>query len=306
MNVINAQNLSKRFGTHEALSDINFALPAGESLSVVGPNGSGKTTLVRCLLGLLAPSGGLASISGKPYSSAHHVRVGYLPEERGNFQRDSPLDVLRLFGRLRGLNHKDASTRSYEYLEEVGLMRQARSRIQTLSNGQQQKVHLGLTFIADPDLLVLDEPTRGFDPVNQGLFRDHLQRHLQRGATLLLVTNQMHEVEELTKKVLFLRKGRLHFFGQNHSAKEHLGRRTTEVTYTGQLPKDIERWNLNVREPGKAVMEQEHGLHDANRLLAGLLAAGVEVTDFNSRLANFEEIFMSIYGDSAATGSLVA
>lgn len=305
MNFINAENLSKHFGTHQGLYDINFELPLGESLAIVGPNGSGKTTLIRCLLGLLAPSTGLASIAGQPYSSAHPMTVGYLPEERGSFQRDSPLDVLRLFGRLRGLNHQEATARSYEYLEEVGLVGQARSRIQTLSNGQQQKIHLGLTFIGDPDLLVLDEPTRGFDPVNQGLFRDCLQGHIQRGATLLLVTNQMHEVEELTKNVLFLRKGHRFFCGSNLAAREQLGERTTEVIYTGQLP-NVDAWNVHIREPGRAVLKQTHGLSEANQLLDFLLGAGVQVTDFNSRTANFDEIFMSIYEDSATMNSLVA
>ncbi|WP_347110179.1 ATP-binding cassette domain-containing protein [Paenarthrobacter sp. S56] len=204
------------------------------------------------------------------------------------------------------MNHQEATTQSYEYLEEVGLVRQARSRIQTLSNGQQQKIHLGLTFIADPELLILDEPTRGFDPVNQGLFREYLQRHLQRGATLLLVTNQMHEVEELTENVLFLRKGRRFFFGSKLSAKAKLGERCTEVTYTGQLPPSIDAWNVDVREPGRLVLRQTHGLQEANRLLDSLLDAGVNVTDFSTRMANFDEIFKDIYNDSAMTDSLVA
>ncbi|MCD4853443.1 ABC transporter ATP-binding protein [Arthrobacter sp. AK01] len=304
MNFINVENLSKNFGQFQALNDVSFSVKAGGSLAIIGPNGSGKTTLVRCLLGLLNASEGTANIAGQPYDAGHPCTVGYLPEERGNFQRDTPLDVLRLFGKLRGLTHHDASSQAYEYLDDVGLAPHARSPIQTLSNGQQQKIHLGITFVGNPDLLVLDEPTRGFDPVNQAIFKTYLERHLLRGATLILVTNQMHEVEELTNNVLFLRKGKQHFAGEVEEAKQKLGGRRTALSYTGVLPPHASEWNVEMPENGTLLLDSRHEIDSANQLLGRLLNSGVKVTDFSTRLSSLDEIFVGVYGDSAQLGSL--
>lgn len=304
MNFINVENLSKHFGQFRALNDINFSVAAGRSMAIIGPNGSGKTTLVRCLLGLLAPSEGKADIAGLPYDPRHPSRVGYLPEERGNFQRDTPLDVIRLFGKLRGLSHSDATSQAYDYLDDVALTEQARVPIQTLSNGQQQKIHLGVTFIGNPDLLVLDEPTRGFDPINQAIFKTYLQRQLREGTTLILVTNQMHEVEELTDHVLFLRNGDQHFVGEVEDARQKLGGRRTVLTYTGELPAKAQQWELKALEKGTVLMDSQHELRSANQMLQQLLSAGVNVTDFNTRLSSLDEIFVGVYGESGQFGDL--
>jgi len=304
MNFINVENLSKRFGPFQALKDINFTVAAGGSMAIIGPNGSGKTTLVRCLLGLLAPSAGRAEIAGLPYDSGHRSCVGYLPEERGNFQRDTPLEVIRLFGRLRGLSYREATIQAYDYLDDVALTAQARSPIQTLSNGQQQKIHLGVTFIGNPKLLVLDEPTRGFDPINQAIFKTHLQRQLREGTTLILVTNQMHEVEELTDNVLFLRKGNQHFAGELENAKQMLGGRRTVLTYTGELPESARKWNIDVQATGVAVMDSPHEVGSAKELLGQLVSDGVKITDFSTRLSSMDEIFVAVYGESGQFGNL--
>ncbi|MFJ4267745.1 ABC transporter ATP-binding protein [Paenarthrobacter nicotinovorans] len=304
MNFINVEHLSKDFGQFRALNDINFSVAEGRSMAIIGPNGSGKTTLVRCLLGLVAPDSGRANIAGLSYNSGHPTRVGYLPEERGNFQRDTPLDVIRLFGRLRGLSYSEATSQAYDYLDDVALTAHARSPIQTLSNGQQQKVHLGLTFIGSPDLLVLDEPTRGFDPINQAIFKTHLQRQLHEGTTLILVTNQMHEVEELTDNVLFLRNGDQHFAGEVKDAKQALGGRRTVLTYTGELPASARKWDLNVQATGIAVMDSPHEVGSAKELLGQLVSDGAKVTDFSTRLSSLDEIFVSVYGESGQFGNL--
>lgn len=305
MNFINVENLSKYFGQFKALHDLDFSVPTGGSMAIIGPNGSGKTTLVRCLLALLAPSEGHAHIAGLSYHPLHPARVGYLPEERGNFQRDTPLDVIRLFGRLRGLSYRDATSQAYDYLDDVALTAQARIPIQTLSNGQQQKIHLGVTFIGNPELLVLDEPTRGFDPINQAIFRKYLEGHLHRGTTLVLVTNQMHEVEELTDRVLFLREGRQVFAGSLKEAKETLGSRRTVLSYTGELPPEAHQMNLKSPRSGTVLMDHQHDILSANHLLGLMLGSGVKVTDFNTRLASLDEIFLGVYGDSGQFGDLV-
>ncbi|MFK4296126.1 ABC-2 type transport system ATP-binding protein [Arthrobacter sp. GAS37] len=300
MALIEVKGLSKRYGSAIGIDRIQFNLDAGESMAIVGPNGSGKTTLVRCLLGLVEPSEGIAHVAGSPYQPADPTRIGYLPEDRGHFQRDRVIDVLRLFGTLRGLDPKASARKAHEYLEEMGLGSQAFTPIQALSNGQQQKVHLGITFMGDPDLLVLDEPTRGFDPVNKTLFNKYVAERTGRGATLILVTHQMQEVEDLTERILFLDGGAQHYLGAVSDAKRDLGETRTEFTFLGELPTTVNDWPLALQGSGRAELIHTEDL-DAlpEHLLSDLLAAGVRVTGFQTRLSSLDEVFVRMYGESA-------
>lgn len=268
-------------------------------MAIVGPNGSGKTTLIRCLLGLVQASEGIVHIAGRAYQPAGPTRIGYLPEDRGHFQRDRVIDVLRLFGTLRGLDSRAADNQAHEYLGEMGLGSLAFTQIQALSNGQQQKVHLGITFMGNPDLLVLDEPTRGFDPVNKAAFNKYVAERTSRGATLILVTHQMQEVEDLTERILFLDNGAQHYWGSVHDAKSDLGETQTEFTYLGDLPSVISDWPLELRVRGRAALihaDSTDGLPE--RLLSDLMNAGVRLTGFQTRSSTLDEVFVRTYGES--------
>lgn len=300
MALIEVKELSKRYGSAIGIDRIQFNLDAGESMAIVGPNGSGKTTLVRCLLGLVEPSEGIAHVGGSSYRPADPTRIGYLPEDRGHFQRDRVIDVLRLFGTLRGLDPKAAERQAHEYLEEMGLGSRAFTPIQALSNGQQQKVHLGITFMGDPDLLVLDEPTRGFDPVNKALFNKYVAERTGRGVTLILVTHQMQEVEDLTERILFLDDGAQCYLGMVHDAKRDLGETRTEFTFVGELPLLMNDWPLELQGRGRAeLIHTDHFDAMPERLLSDLLAAGVRLTGLQTRLSSLDEVFVRMYGESA-------
>lgn len=268
-------------------------------MAIVGPNGSGKTTLVRCLLGLVEASEGIVHIAGSSYQPGDPTRIGYLPEDRGHFQRDRVIDVLRLFGTLRGLDSRAADGQAHEYLEEMGLGSLAFRPIQALSNGQQQKVHLGITFMGDPDLLVLDEPTRGFDPVNKAFFNKYVAERTSRGVTLILVTHQMQEVDDLTERILFLDDGAQHYLGTVHDAKRNLGEIRTEFTFLGDLPSPISDWPLELQGRGRAALIHTDGEDRMpERLLSDLMNAGVRVTGFQTRSSTLDEVFVRTYGES--------
>ena len=179
----------------------------GEVFGFLGSNGSGKTTTLRALLGLYEPTAGELLVDGKPYAVEDGVKLGYLPEERGLYKKEKVIDTMIYFGRLKGLSQEEARDFSIKYLERVGLSDKAKTRLDKLSGGQQQKIQLGVTIMGDPELLILDEPTKGFDPVNRRLLMNIIEERQKAGATVVFVTHQMEEVERLCDKVVLLKDG---------------------------------------------------------------------------------------------------
>ncbi len=212
-----------RFGDHEVIRDLSFEVHRGETFGLLGSNGSGKTTALRALLGLYQPTGGKLTIDSKPFSPETSIRLGYLPEERGLYKKETPLDQMVYFGVLKGLSRAEAKAKSLEYLKRVGLSDHATTRLDKLSGGQQQKVQLGITVINDPELLILDEPTKGFDPVNRRLLMEIIREHQARGATVVMITHQMDEVEKICDRVLLLKDGKAAAYGTLAAVKKQFG-----------------------------------------------------------------------------------
>ncbi len=205
--IIQIKNFSMKFGTKTVIKDLSFEVMRGEVFGFLGSNGSGKTTTLRALLGLYEPTAGELLVDGKPYAVEHGVKLGYLPEERGLYKKEKVIDTMIYFGRLKGLSQEEARDFSIKYLERVGLSDKAKTRLDKLSGGQQQKIQLGVTIMGDPELLILDEPTKGFDPVNRRLLMNIIEERQKAGATVVFVTHQMEEVERLCDKVVLLKDG---------------------------------------------------------------------------------------------------
>lgn len=222
-NVIEVKNFVMRFGDKEVIHDLSFAVKRGETFGFLGSNGSGKTTTLRALLGIYEPTAGELLINEQKYDVAGNTKIGYLPEERGLYKKEQVLDVMIYFGQLKGMTRAAASDFSLKYLAKVGLNGYETSRIDKLSGGQQQKVQLGITIMNDPELLILDEPTKGFDPVNQRLLMDIILDLQQRGTTVMMVTHQMDEVEKLCDRVLLLKDGIAKEYGTVASVRKKYG-----------------------------------------------------------------------------------
>ena len=205
--IIQIKNFSMKFGTKTVIKDLSFEVMRGEVFGFLGSNGSGKTTTLRALLGLYEPTAGELLVDGKPYAVEDGVKLGYLPEERGLYKKEKFIDTMIYFGRLKGLSQEEARDFSIKYLERVGLSDKAKTRLDKLSGGQQQKIQLGVTIMGDPELLILDEPTKGFDPVNRRLLMNIIEERQKAGATVVFVTHQMEEVERLCDKVVLLKDG---------------------------------------------------------------------------------------------------
>lgn len=226
--IIEVKNFSMSFGGKKVIKDLSFEVNKGEIFGLLGSNGSGKTTTIRALLGLYEPSGGELLVDGEPYSPGH-VAVGYLPEERGLYKKESVIDVMTYFGELRGL--KNPKRWSLEYLNKVGLPDKPLEKIESLSSGQQQKVQLGITIMGNPKLLILDEPTKGFDPVNRRLLMDIIDERHKKGATILFITHYMEEVERLCDRALLLKDGVARAYGTIADIKKEFGGKSLDEIF---------------------------------------------------------------------------
>ncbi len=221
--IVDINNFVMKFGNATVIDGLSFSVMRGETFGLLGSNGSGKTTTIRALLGIYPPTSGSLHIDGAPYRVDGGVKLGYLPEERGLYKKEKVIDIMVYFGMLKGLSRRDALKASQDYLERVKLSDKASMRLDKLSGGQQQKIQLGITIMGEPELLILDEPTKGFDPVNRRLLMTIIEEHQKEGATVIFVTHQMEEVERLCDRIILLKDGKSAAYGTVQEVKKAHG-----------------------------------------------------------------------------------
>lgn len=221
--IISIAHFKMQFGKTEVIKNLSFEVKRGETFGFLGSNGSGKTTTIRALLGIYQPTAGELLVGGKPYSVSSGIKLGYLPEERGLYKKEPVIDIMTYFGQLKGMSRLDARQKSLDFLKRVDLLDKAKTRLDKLSGGQQQKVQLGITVIDNPELLILDEPTKGFDPVNRRLLMEIIEGHQAKGATVVMITHQMEEVERLCDRILLLKDGTAHAYGTVANVRKQFG-----------------------------------------------------------------------------------
>lgn len=228
-NIIEVEHFKMSFGDKKVIKDLSFTVKRGEIFGLLGSNGCGKTTTIRALLNLYQPTGGKLLINGQPFKAGREIKVGYLPEERGLYKKESVIDVMVYFGHLRGL--KNAKEWSLNYLKRVGLEEHAKTKINKLSQGQQQKIQLGITVMNDPEILILDEPTKGFDPVNRRLLMDIIDELHDKGSTIIMITHYMDEVERLCDRILLLKDGVARAYGKVSEVRKTFGNKSLDQIF---------------------------------------------------------------------------
>ena len=221
--IVEIRHFKMKFGDKIVIKDLSFDVFQGEVFGFLGSNGSGKTTTLRALLGLYEPTAGELLIDGKPYAVDSQINLGYLPEERGLYKKEKVLDVMIYFGQLKGLSRDEAKEFSLNFLKRVDLIDKAGMRLDKLSGGQQQKIQLGVTIMGDPELLIMDEPTKGFDPVNRRLLMNIIEERRKAGATIIYVTHQMEEVEQMCDRLILLKDGQAAAYGTLAEVKKQFG-----------------------------------------------------------------------------------
>ncbi len=229
--VIDIKNFTMKFGKKTIIDDLSFSVQKGETFGFLGSNGSGKTTTMRALLGVYIPTAGRLTINGKLFTPEAGKDIGYLPEERGLYKKESVIDVMTYFGQLKGLSRQAAYDWSMDYLQRVKLADKAKVKIDKLSGGQQQKVQLGVTIMNDPKVLILDEPTKGFDPVNRRLLMNIIDKEKEKGATIIMITHDMSEVERLCDRLILLKDGNKAAYGTIPEVLKKFNKKTMDEVF---------------------------------------------------------------------------
>ncbi len=291
--------IRKAYDGHVAVAGLSLAVPSGTIFGLLGQNGAGKTTTIRMLMDILAPDEGEVHLFGRPRQADDARRIGYLPEERGLYRKMTVEDQLAFLAELNGVPRSRTGQLTREWLERLDLGAWAKKKVETLSKGMQQKIQLAGTVIHDPELLVLDEPFSGLDPVNQGLFRDLIADFRQRGRTILFSTHILEHAERLCDAIALIAHGRVVLAGDLAAIKRERGERAVEAHFE-RPPGDL------AELPGVALatvagetarFELAPGALPAD-LLAALVARGLRVSSFRSLEPDLESIFVQAVRDA--------
>ena len=310
------EQISKSFAGRPAVRDLSFAVPRGAILGFLGPNGAGTSTSLRIALGVLAPDKGAARLFGGPPRIEALRRVGFLPEERGLYRRMTAQGTIAYFARLKGLDAKTANDRARTLLDAHGLGDSAGKTISKLSKGMAQKVQILAAVIHEPELIILDEPFSGLDPVNQQGLEKLITDVHKRGATIVFSTHVMEHAERLCDQLVVIARGEKRFGGTVSEALALAPRRaavttagafdlgaaliqrgfaTTEERSAAELPDAGRRWHVTL-PPGR----------DAQDALRAAIEAGAPVMAFAPEGVRLRDVFVSIAGDAPAAGKAEA
>jgi ABC-2 type transport system ATP-binding protein len=292
----------KRFGSNDVVRDLSFDVRPGEILGFLGPNGAGKTTTMRMILDIIRPDRGRITVFGAEPGGAHQSRTGYLPEDRGLYRDVPVLETLAYFGALRGLPTGVARVRARTMLTDVGLGDSLAKKGAELSRGMHQKAQLVATIINEPDLLIVDEPFQGLDPLNATLLKNLLLGQRDRGAAVVMSTHDMEDAQTLCDRILLIDRGRRLLYGSVTDIRRAFSDGAVEVEGTG-LPVDVDTLPA-ASHASPFERSVRYLLADgatANDLFRQLAATPANVERFAVEAPNLEEIFVrAVAGDARA------
>lgn len=292
---LSVSNLSKFFGSHQAVNSLSFVVEKGSVFGLLGRNGAGKSTTIKQILGLIEPTEGIIEWDGSPINQ-DRISIGYLPEERGLFTKRSVYEQLVYFGQLEGMKKAEINKAIDAWLQRMGIAEHKYKMVSTLSKGNQQKIQLVAALLHDPELIILDEPFSGLDPVNVQMFIDIIKDEASKGKMIILSSHQMVIVEELCDELVLLKKGVAEVSGTIKEIKDAYGFKNLifdhDVTIAGELAKlkldfteDKNRLIVKIEEDSKAL-----------EILKDLASAGVVVSAFQLAPPTMQEIFVERIG----------
>lgn len=295
MNVLTLNHVSKSFGATQAAVDLSFEVRPGEIFAILGPNGAGKTTTIRMVLDILRPDSGAIEVLGGPINQAAKDRIGYLPEERGLYKNLTVVDCLSYLGRLKGMKAGDARRRAVELVERVELAEAMDKKVSQLSRGMQQKAQFAGTIIHDPDLIIIDEPFSGLDPVNTLLIKGMIFEMREKGKTVIMSTHMMHQVEAMAGRMLMINEGRMVLYGPVDDVRRQFAAQALYVGGQGDwaaLP-FVERVTFDEEERASLLfLRQGVTPDDAFRLMAQ--QPDLHVDRFEVALPSLDDIFIEV------------
>jgi ABC-2 type transport system ATP-binding protein len=290
---LSVENVTKRYGDFTAVDGLSFNAQAGRIFGFLGPNGAGKTTTIRMIVNITAPDSGEVKLSGEHISPALHDRIGYLPEERGLYKKMKVNEQLRYFAALKNIPKRMADARIDEWLARMGLSEWKAKKASDLSKGMQQKIQFIATVLHDPDLVILDEPFSGLDPVNVETMIETVAELKAKGKTIIFSTHLMETAERLCDDIILINKSRKVLGGTLREVKESFGKNVVALRAAGG--------NGALSDPALVAQVIEHSdekevilapAADPQNLLRNLLASGATVTKFELIEPSLNDIFI--------------
>jgi ABC-2 type transport system ATP-binding protein len=274
MTSVSVSNLRKSFGKVQAVKDVSFEVNPGEIFGLLGPNGAGKTTTIRMMMDIFRPDGGQISILGGRLTEEKKRRIGYLPEERGLYKDLSLEQSLVFLATLKGLSESEARSRLSGWLKRMDLYEHRAKKVEQLSKGMQQKAQLIVTLLHEPDLIVIDEPFSGLDPVNTRLAKDILEEQRRAGKAIIMSTHQMYQVEALCNRIVLIDRGRSVLYGEVDQIKRQFAGNAVRVQGQGEF----------TQVPGVLQTRRHNGSYQMT------LEAGTSPQEIFRRLAKLEDV----------------
>ena len=284
------EGVTKVYGRTTVVDDVSFTVEPQEIIGLVGPNGAGKTTTIRMALDIIHPDTGAVALFGSAPTRQALQRVGYLPEERGLYQKAVLRDVLRYLGRLKGLSNKDAQARTDAMLQRVGLYEHRAKKVQALSRGMNQLAQFASALLHLPDLIILDEPFSGLDPLNVQVMKEIISEQQQRGASIIFSSHDMEDVEEMCERVVLISSGAVLLYGVLDELKRARGIQSIRVTAPRQ-PADVPGVSNAKVADGQFEYMLTDGV-DPNTVLRSFLDNGIPVERFEVALPSLREMFI--------------
>ena len=297
---VELERICKRYGDFCAVDGLSLSVPTGSVYGFLGPNGAGKTTTLRMILGVIGPTSGRIAVLGSPSALGVRERVGYLPEEKGLYRKMKAAAVIAYFATLKGMSRRAAEQRARELLDRYGLGLFADVRTEALSKGMGQKVQVLASIAHDPELVILDEPFSGLDPVNQGVLEEIVRDLRARGKTVILSTHVMAHAERLCDRVVIIAGGRSLFDGTLPEARATVPSRVRlrtqetieplqDLPFVGEIRSlGEQRWELELREGG-----------DPQAVLEACFTRQIRLSQFSATEASLHDVFVQLVGPSA-------
>lgn len=291
-NTVEVSRVCKSYGAKAIVDCVSFEVKAGEIFGMVGPNGAGKTTTIRMLMDIIKPDSGGVRILGEPFTEATKNRIGYLPEERGLYRKITVSECLNYLAQLKGLDSPSAGSRTEALLRRMGMLAHKDKKIEQLSRGMGQLIQFATAVVHDPELLILDEPFSGLDPVNKEAIKQFLRELRARGKSVILSAHQMNEVEELCDRILMIHRGQAVLYGNLDEIKNRFRNNSVYLEYEGSL-EGLEGI-AEVKDRGRYVELLLESSFTPQALLAQLISRGVKVGRFEVATPSLNDIFIQM------------
>jgi ABC-2 type transport system ATP-binding protein len=295
MHDVEVNNVTKKYGDRIVVDNVSFHVSGHDILGIIGPNGAGKTTNIRMIMDVIKPDSGEVLLFGKKFNDDLKDRIGYLPEERGLYRKKPILDSMIYLATLKGMEPNQAKKRADEWLTRVGFQSYRHRKIEELSHGMAQIIQILVAVMHDPQVIILDEPFNGLDPVNVKMVKDMILELKEQGKAIMLSTHRMNEVEELCDRIFMINNGRNVLYGNISEIKDKYRSNSVIIDYEG----DIGTLEGMLIKPIKnhTVEIQTDGLLTHQKLLERLIARGIVINRFEVSTPSLNDIFIQVAGE---------